>query len=126
MELVIPLVALGGLYIASNQSKKEKGIEGYRNLPNTNVPDKNYPTDEITDPETELSSRLSTTNKYDGGGAYTDKYFNPLVQNNMITKKSDADKNQYYSLAGEQVESEYFKHSNMMPFFWRKDPFGRQ
>jgi hypothetical protein len=120
MEVVIPLVALGGLFIVSNQSKKEKGVEGFKNLPNTDVPDKNYPTDEIVEPETELSSRLSTTNKYDGGAAYTDKYFNPLVQNNMITKKADADKNQYYSLAGEQVESEYFKHSNMMPFFGGK------
>jgi hypothetical protein len=118
MEFVIPLVALGSLYIVSNQSKKD--TEGFKSLPNTDIPDKNYPTDEIVDPENELSSRLSTTNKYEGGAAYTDKYFNPLVQDNMITKKNDADKNQYYSLNGEQVETDYFKHSNMMPFFGGK------
>ena len=119
MEIVIPLIALGSLYIVSNQSKKEKGVEGFKNyLPNTDVHDKNYPTDEIVEPETELSSRLSTTNKYEGGAAYTDKYFNPLVQNNMITKKADADTNNYYSMTGDKVESEYlhadlrWKYSN--------------
>ncbi len=41
MELAIPLVALGSLYIVSNQTKKPKPAEGF--LPNTNIPDKNYP-----------------------------------------------------------------------------------
>ena len=45
MELVIPLIALGGLFIVSNQSKKSESFKnkesGY--LPNTDVPDHNYP-----------------------------------------------------------------------------------
>ena len=44
MELAIPLVALGSLYIVSNQKKDPKPAnEGFRTLPNTDVPDKNYP-----------------------------------------------------------------------------------
>jgi hypothetical protein len=47
-------------------------------LPNTDVPDRNYPTEyPIEDPIKDLTSKLSTVNKYDGDSAYTDKYFNP-------------------------------------------------
>ena len=87
MELVIPLIALGGLFIVSNQSKKSESFKnnesGY--LPNTDVPDHNYPVSSyilnepsnFTNPESDLTTKLSTVNRYDGGQSYTDKYFNP-------------------------------------------------
>ena len=64
MELAIPLVAMGGLFILSKQNKENKNAEAFtqmhRNyLPNTNRPVKNFP---ITDRK-ELENTL---NKYDG------------------------------------------------------------
>jgi len=49
MELAIPLVALGGLYIVSNQNSKKENFESRKqkenipNLPNVDVPNRNYP-----------------------------------------------------------------------------------
>ena len=77
MELAIPLVAVGGLYIASKQRKEN--FESSK-LPNVNLKDKNYPSD-IAESEAELTSKLSTVNKYDTPQAYTDKYFIPHYNN---------------------------------------------
>lgn len=122
MELAIPLIALGSLYIVSNQAEKSKkcGAEGF-SLPNTNVPDRNFPppTDSYVS-ETDITSELATMNKYDGPSAYTDKYFNPLSKNSVVAESVNSNKNQYKSLSGTQVDAEYFKHSNMMPFFGGK------
>jgi hypothetical protein len=116
MELAIPLVALGSLYIVSNQSKTPKPAnEGF--LPNTNVPDVNYP---AVSQETEISSKLSTMNKYSGPSVYTDKYFNPYSKGSLVKESVNADNNQYKSLNGDNVDSAYFEHNNMMPFFGGK------
>ena len=72
-ELGIPLLALGSLYVACKQKKKEN-FTGSK-LPNIDTKDKNYSVD-LNGAENELTSQLSTTNKYDGQTAYTDKYFN--------------------------------------------------
>ncbi len=121
MELAIPLVALGSLYIVSNQSEKNKkeGFEG--KLPNINVPDRNYPppTDSYTT-ETDVTSELATLNKYSGNSAYTDKYFNPLSKYSLVNQTPAANSNLYQSLSGQQVDADYFKHGNMMPFFGGK------
>lgn len=123
MELAIPLVALGSLYIVSNQ-KKEKGPkpanEGFRSLPNTDVPDKNYNTPSVPSEETDMTAKLSTVNKYDGTSAYTDKYFNPYVKDSLVSKSIDSNTETYKSLSGESVDSAYFQHNNMMPFFGGK------
>jgi hypothetical protein len=77
MEVVVPLFALSSLYLINNQNKKKDETEEFSNqhtLPNTNVADENYPVDSN---ETENTTELSGNNRYDnGGGAYTDKYFN--------------------------------------------------
>jgi len=128
MELVIPLIALGGLFIVSNQSKKSN--ETFKNkeshhLPNVDVPDHNYPysndmlgqPSDFTNPETDLTSNLSTVNRYDGGSAYTDKYFNQSLNSAQIGQASQASADQYKSLTGSTVDSSYFRHNNMVPFF---------
>ena len=117
MELAIPLVALGSLYIVSNQSKSPKPTEGF--LPNTNVPDRNY-NDLTINSESDVSSKLATMNKYSEPSVYTDKYFNPYSKDSLVNKNIDADKNQYKSLNGDSVDSAYFNHSNMMPYFGGK------
>jgi hypothetical protein len=117
MELAIPLVALGSLYVINNQKKPKncKKQEGFANrelLPNTDIPDANFSTPEYE--ETTFTSKLSTVNKYDGG-AYTDKYFNP--ESGTQYAPSDSTDASYYSLTGKRVDRDYFKHNNMVPFF---------
>lgn len=121
MELAIPLVALGSMYIMSNQSKEPKPVnESFSSssssiLPNTNVPDKNYPEQAASSDNT---SRLATMNAYSGSSAYTDKYFSETGYKEPQVKAQQAQ--QYTSLTGESVDSSYFQHNNMVPFFGGK------
>ena len=123
MELAIPLMALGSLYFVSNQTKSassrtEEGYEGL--LPNTDIPDTNFPQDrEIVNAEMELTSKLSTVNKYDTPRVYTDKYFNPALIAKMNEEAGEFNtKNaSFTSLTGDKVGGDYFQHNNMVPFF---------
>jgi hypothetical protein len=119
MELAIPLVALGGLYIISNQPNKKENFETRKKnaLPNTDVENRNYPEEyPVQNAQDDLTSKLSTVNKYDGS-AYTDKYFDPNFQENIINKGIDQNTAKYYSISGQKVDSAYFKHNNMQPYF---------
>ena len=126
MEIAIPLVALSGLYLISNQSKKkDKSIYSVENfatneLPNTNIPDRNYPDgySEVV-PEVDKTSNLTVNNKFDAPGVYTDKYFDPYKNPDLTTPagSSTGVSNQYMSLSGNMVDSTYFQHNNMVPFF---------
>lgn len=141
MELAIPLVALGGLYVISNQSKNTASHESFENhtkiLPNTDIPNVNFPAEfPIRNRETDLTSKLSTVNMYDTPKVYTDKYFNSYVNDqvqnpfsqtleygsvNQMSNTQNANRNaQYQSLTGESVDGTYFKHNNMTPFFGSK------
>ncbi len=110
MEVLIPLLAMSGLYIASKQ-KKNDFEPMTASLPNTDIPDRNYPS-QYENGETDITAKLSTDNKYDGTGAYTDKYFDRNRQ-----APTDSAQAQYRSITGEKVSSDYFKHNNMVPFF---------
>jgi hypothetical protein len=117
IEAALPLIALGSLYMVSNQTEKEN-FRG--DLPNTNTPDVNFPEDRIlVSAEMEKTSKLSTLNKY-GGGAYTDKYWSP----NGLAQEEDvshvASSSSYTSLTGDKVDMNYFQHNNMVPFFGSK------
>ena len=95
MEIAIPLLALGGMYVVSNQSnencsKKElrqQRSENFTNmgsrtnlavreseihgnyLPNTNTPPQNFPV-------TNKNQLIDTVQEYPNPNAATDKYFN--------------------------------------------------
>jgi hypothetical protein len=125
MEIAIPLVALGALYVMNNQSQPQSR-EPFHNmsneLPNTNVPNRNYPDENnLVVPELERTSKLSTVNNYDTPVAYTDKYFSPdnnakysaASQMTALNNKNAT----YYSLTGQQVDSSYYTHNNMVPYF---------
>ena len=124
MEIAIPGIALGLMYIMNNQSNNNEDTEeafGNNNaLPNTNVPNRNYPAEHpIVSEEIDRTSLLSTVNKIDtGGGVYTDKYFDA----NMSSKREQPENEQaeYYSLTGEKVGGSHFEHNNMVPFFGSK------
>lgn len=135
MEIAIPIVALGSLYLASNQTKKEKFTSMNQRLPNTDLPNRNYPEEfPVRSFEVDQTSRLSTVNKYDNPLAFTDKYFNPNVNSSLVnfqtpnmvnsinantdwTKDATTPSSKYYSLTGDKVDASYFQHNNMVPFF---------
>lgn len=121
MELAVPAVALGLLYVVSNQKNNKENFSGQSKLPNTNVPDVNYPDFyDNPNPDLDQTAELTVNNRYDGEGAYTDKYFNANMNNSVLPKtmkSSGANSQQYYSLTGEKVGADYFSHNNMQPFF---------
>ena len=142
MELAIPLIALGGLYVVSKQQRHDNELdmtEGFEDtLPNTNIPNKNYPTEyPIVDSELTETEKLTVDNHYNGS-TYTDKYFKPENRkgNHILGNLENTLQNQqertvpqirqhenvnnsleYTSLSGEQVNGNYFAHNNMTPFF---------
>jgi hypothetical protein len=120
MELAIPGVALGLLYVVSNQNKKNENFTNKQNeLPNTDLPNRNYPSEyPVVSNETDQTSQLSTVNRFDNTGVYTDKYFNPNSVSNIVNSfNPTSTQSNYYSLAGEKVDRSYFEHNNMVPFF---------
>lgn len=121
MELAIPILALGALYIVNNQTKSNNPTEGYEGiLPNTDVPDANFPEDRaFISADTDLTSRLSTVNKYDTPQVYTDKYFDPVsvAAMNAAASSQSQSNSTYTSLTGDAVGTDYFQHNNMVPFF---------
>lgn len=131
MEFAIPIIALGGLYMASKTSSsttkenpmknpypmKNQMPEGFvGSLPNTDIPNMNYPSElPLTSSELQQTSKLSTVNKYDTPSVYTDKYFN----GDVYPKSSVS--NSFTSMTGQKVDSNYFQHNNMTPFFGAKN-----
>jgi hypothetical protein len=138
MELAIPLIALGGLYIASNQKPRESyeksnnknkskenftdmgirsnlGVRTGNYLPNTDIPPQNFPVNN-------LNQLVDTVQEYQNPNQATDKYFNQNVYEN---KARDGERigdtiQDIYSLTGNYLKSEQFKHNNMVPFFGGK------
>lgn len=123
MEIALPLMALGGLYVVSNQKKKEQTKKEsfaniYQNkskLPNTETPPTNYP---ITDKK-EL---VDTVNNYENPNTATDKYFDQNAYQNKTINGQNVTNNiqQVYSLTGNYLNSDEFKHNNMVPFYGAK------
>ena len=141
MELAIPLVALGGMYIISNQNtnnnnntktnkETQPNKENFNNmgirtnlqtsnieskfnnyLPNTHVAPQNYPI-------MNNKELIDTVQEYPNPNAATDKYFNQ----NMYEQKQRAgvpvsnNIQQVYSLTGDYMSSKEFSHNNMVPF----------
>jgi len=134
-EIAIPMVALAGLFVMNKQKKKESFSQrtgDYENkyLPNIDVPNTNFPEEyPVQSPANDLTSKLSTVNKFDSPSVYTDKYFNPNSKSSILGGTSGQNSNmfssqvpnpataQYVSLTGEKVGTEYFQHNNMAPFF---------
>ena len=145
MELAIPLIALGGMYIVSNQQPSKscksentkKTNENFTNmgivsnlatntsemfgnyLPNTNVPPQNYPVSNI-------NQLVDTVHEYPNPNAATDKYFDQNLYEQKVRNHEKVSKypQKVYSLTGNYLESEQFKHNNMVPFVGGKSVRG--
>lgn len=137
MEFAIPLIALGGMYVISNQknkscpSKKKMKRDVYTPehetftnmglpkqnafLPNTHVPALNYPTLKNTD-------IADTAQEYLNPNVASEKYFNQNVYENRVNQgdKVASQIQGIYSLTGNYLESKEFKHNNMVPFYGGK------
>jgi len=126
MELAIPLIALGGMYVISNQSsnkRKNKKVnivrenESFTNmglkvdLPNTNIPPQNFPVSNI-------NQLVDTVQEYHNPNVATDKYFDQNLFENRVNegKKVGQNPQEIYSLTGNYLDSQQFKHNNMVPF----------
>jgi len=129
MEIAIPLIALGGMYVASNQNKNNKNNKNSNSnnnskkenfesmgaksnyLPNTNVPPTNYPV---------LNNKelLDNVQEYVNPNLASDKYFNQNAyeQRQRAGGKVSDTIQQVYSLSGNYMDSQEFKHNNMVPF----------
>jgi hypothetical protein len=141
MEIAIPLIALGGMYVISNQNNKSCDIppihrnnnrntnnnnrntnnnnkENFTNmgkqvnyLPNTIIPPQNYPVSNIKEV-------VDTVEQYENPNAATDKYFDQNKYEQMVNQGNKVGQNpqQIYSLTGNYLDSAQFKHNNMVPF----------
>jgi len=141
MELAIPLIALGGMYVISNQSdntnnkKKDEttkdettndeqkedftnmgirsnlGVKTDNYLPNVNNPPQNYPI-------TNNKELADTVQNYPNPNVATDKYFNQNAyeERERSNKPVGSNMQQIYSLTGDYLASNEFKHNNMVPF----------
>ena len=137
--MIIPALALGGLYFASKKDKEDKREHFYSRaklaahaagLPNVDVPDRNYPNDSYMisgeGSDLDATSQLSTVNRYGESPqtVYTDKYFslNPeinQVQNATAVNVAQQERS-YTSMMGEEVGLDHFRHNNMAPYFGSK------
>lgn len=96
---------------------------GEGKLPNVDIPNRNYPEEYPVVAETDVTSELSTNNAFDnGGGVYTDKFFNAnQIPTSLVGQpnamKTASPNTEYYSLTGNKVDGSYFQHNNMVPFF---------
>ena len=131
MELAIPLVALGGMYLISNQSKgvkKDKDKENFNNmgirtnlqttsnyLPNTQEPPQNYPI-------MNNKELIDTVQEYPNPNTATDKYFNQNVYEEKERDGKAIGNNiqNVYSLTGDYMDTKMFTHNNMVPFNGKK------
>jgi hypothetical protein len=140
MEIAIPILALGGMYVISNQKSNtnthtnknkfenppnfqtsqnnQNNQENFTNmgkpvnyLPNTDTPPQNFPV-------SNMNQLVDTVQEYSNPNMATDKYFN---QNNYEERSNKGlpigqNPQQIYSMSGNYLESQQFKHNNMVPF----------
>jgi len=119
MEIAIPLVALGGFYVISNQNKKKAKKETFEqrieNL-NTNDMESTVLPHNLNTPDVNNFAQINLTGS-DGNHAM-DKYYNPSSEDYRIRQsQQQIDPKPYKNLAGETVGADYFKHNNLVPYF---------
>ena len=113
MEVVLPIVAIGGMYILSNRRNNRNNDdepieEGLENLgTGTTVNEINFIKSELD----KNYDKLDETNIYRNPNQSTDKFFKGIID-------SSHSADQYYiqAMTGENMKFDDFKHNNMQPF----------
>ena len=128
--IAIPLLAIGSMYVISNQKKNEPkplNAEGFTNMTATRnpLPGVNPPVTPRNFPTTAPVTRDTNTNAYLNPNQTTDKYYDPA--NYYKVDEGNAPKygvgggtQQVYSLTGAPIDKQQFTHGNMTPFFGGK------
>ena len=143
MEIAIPLIALGGMYVISNQpnqkcdenkkiiknqsqktSKESFTNMGIRSnlatsqseLHGNYLPNTNIPPQNY--PVTNINQLVSTVQEYPNPNVATDKYFDQNAYQKRVIEGKEVGQNpqKIYSLTGNYLDSAQFKHNNMVPF----------
>jgi len=117
-ELAIPLIALGSMYIISQQDKKKENLTNMSNnsnsLPNTKPIAINYPI--------QTSVPKDNVEVYTNPNQTTDKFFNPAnyLKNTETKMKQHKIPQTITSMSGNSILPDDFKHNNMTPYFGAK------
>ena len=135
-ELAVPLIALGSMYIISKQKDKRiksdiqggmQGFEGYTNMTKTEnaLPGVNPPRPTVNFPLTEPVKTSNNISAYMNANQTTDKFYNP----DNFAQQERRNNGNYgvgggaqttYSMTGQPIDKDKFKHNNMMPYFGGK------
>lgn len=131
MELAVPIMALGGLYLVSNQKNKR---EGYSNLEtnthkipvNSSIPridragaavaPSNRASQELQEEPRHYMAANSAMDRYFGEGQhsnYVADWKGKRENNNNAPPRQDMT----HSLTGEWVDTKNINHNNMVPYF---------
>lgn len=102
-ELAIPVLALAGMYVISNQNKKECFSDLEPNNIQNNVQN-----------NTQNNIQNNTQNKLQTKQPL--KNYNIKITNEIVNEKDD----KILCLSGKKIDPKDFKHSNMQPFFGGK------
>lgn len=109
MEFVVPALAVGGMFLASQDERSkeatyQKVVESERNVINKPLP--NYPSPGSV-------TATNDVNYYGNANAASDRYF----QQEAAVEKVQGLSGQYMLLSGEKTNASEFMHNNMQPFF---------
>ena len=123
MELAIPLVALTGLYVSTKHSDGQK-IENFDNYApyNNGCKDDMNNVSNTEDNNIQNENTVNTTNnnqEYIHANSSKDKFFNGSAQK-LFTQMQQSENKPQYSLTGEHIDTNNFKHNNMKPYFGGK------
>jgi hypothetical protein len=112
MELIIPIVALGGILSINKKKKKEGFYRPKNSLPNTNLIPLNFPI-------VEKVTRENNTNYFQTNSQGTADYFQELnLENNKPNPNSLNEEEQYYiDMAGREVRPKDLKVKGMVPYY---------
>lgn len=122
-EIAIPLIALGGLYLINkndgninHKETKEKFVNmGKNNNLVIKPADINYPVNKLP---------VSNIRNYDTPNQATDKYYEETTYKNTHNTNPEfsvgGSKKSVIGLTGDVIDTNNFKHNNMVPFFGSK------
>jgi len=135
-QIVLPLLALGSLYILSNkddfsEGDTQIGTETFTNLEDDSnlVTSNKSPPQCIQNHSIDQKTDVSSMKKYDNPNAYQNKYFgqsqgasiqSPAPSQLASPFCDEQVSEEFASISGKAMSSDRFSHNNMVPFFGSK------